>query len=390
MHSRWSKLLWGVLAVVAGFYVARHVLAVVLVEGQRVDLDIVITAAKRFMAQEPVYRLDDLWEHTKPPLLMGLAYPLAALPHFWIRLFWDLVVLLMPPLILKIGLDLFPLDLRPKWNWRATVLTWSLMYPFWYREAELGQYNLFVFFLILAAARLLQSSRSWAGVVAGALAVFSILIKPSQLYLVPWLVLSVRSLPGQRSRWIRAFAGGSVFVIGLACSYVVLHSLQELVSAHREYLSFLSLSTAKHLWRGDNFGLPALLSRLGWGSLALHGAFLPITLGITAAWSWRFRARPFFSLHFSALLMLAFSPMSWRANFGVLLLVAFALGQEFERNRHRVFALAGLMMILLVSRASEYWFGTELLRLFGVAAGPLWLMAGATGCLEWIRRRASV
>ncbi len=48
-----------------------------------------------------------------------------------------------------------------------------------------------------------------------------------------------------------------------------------------------------------------------------------------------------------------------------------------EANLRDWLGWGALGMILIVSKASEYWMGVELTRAFGLVAAPLWLMAGA-------------
>lgn len=113
---------------------------------------------------------------------------------------------------------------------------------------------------------------------------------------------------------------------------------------------------------------------------------MPVTLVMTAISTWALRSKDELALHAATLLMLAFSPMCWKANFGVLLLVTFGLARQVERRPSDGRAWVGLVAMLIVSRASEYWFGVELLQWFGTVAAPLWLMAAALGCLALIRQ----
>ena len=375
-------LFWGFLVAAAGFYLLRHV-SFVLHGGTRGDLDIIILAAKRFVAHEPVYLLSDQSEHTKPPLLMGIAFPLAFLPEGPVRFIWDLVNLALPFLILRSCFE--------RIEWRPWALTWALMYPFWYREAGYGQYNLFIFWLVIVGSRWLRGDRTWLQVAAGALAAITLVIKPTQLYLMPWLALAVLGQPKAGSRLARGLIGGIGMGALLALSYCWLRSPAELIADHREWFEFIPLSAAKHLMGTDNYGLPTLLTRLGWGNSVAGKAFLPITLGVAGATAWGLRQRWLESLEVAALLMLGFSPMCWKANFGLLLTVAYGLAWRIERkpsDRAAWPAWVALFMILVASKASEYWMGVELMRAFGKLAGPLWLMAGAVGVSIWLGRRA--
>jgi Glycosyltransferase family 87 len=377
------RAFWAAVAVVAAFYLLRHA-GFILGGGTRGDLDIIILAAKRFMAHEPVYLLSDPSEHTKPPLLMGIAFPLAFLPEGPVRFFWDLVNLALPFLILRAGLDLVGWQFR----WRPWALAWALMYPFWFREAGYGQYNLFILWLVILGSRWLQGERRWLYLAAGALAALTLVIKPTQLYLMPWLALAALGLPKARLRLGLGVLGGVLMGALLAGSYCGLRSWAELIADHREWFQFIPLSAAKHLLGTDNYGLPTLLTRLGWGEWVAGKSFLPVTLAVAGAAAWGLRRRRLESLEVAVLLMLAFSPMCWKANFGLLLTVAYGLSMRLEAELRDWAAWLGILLILVVSKASEYWMGVEFMREFGRLAGPLWLMAGAVGLLAWLRRQA--
>ena len=389
MYSRWWKFFWGALAVVAGFYVARHILLVILIEGERVDLDILVRAARRFVVGESMYRIDDPFEHTKPPLLMGILFPLASLPQFWVRKIWDLVIFIMPVLILREALLAWGPDLGGRWRWRPVVLTWALMYPFWYRESEYGQFNLFIFWLILVGARWIRGPDRRLQIAAGVLAALTIVIKPTQLYLVPWLAIVALDLPSLRSRLRYAFAGSVLLVVLLALSYFRLRSPAALIDDHLEWLRFVPTTTAKHLMGANNYGLPTLFSRVGLHSWGTSSAFFPITLLMTSVVVWLLRRRRELALDCSVLLMLAFSPMSWRANFGVFVVLAYRLSLRIERSGRDLLAWVGLLCILLFAKASEYWLGVPLMNDFGYVAAPLWLMSVAIYCGHFCRDQPS-
>ena len=91
LNSPRFRTLWRLIFAVAAFYLLRHFTKVLLTDGPRGDLDIVMNAARRWISSEAVYRLSDDSEHTKPPLLMVLAVPLLSFPREWLRVLWDLL-----------------------------------------------------------------------------------------------------------------------------------------------------------------------------------------------------------------------------------------------------------------------------------------------------------
>jgi hypothetical protein len=77
------------------------------------------------------------------------------------------------------------------------------------------------------------------------------------------------------------------------------------------------------------------------------------------------------SLSWSLVLMLAFSPMCWRANFGILVPLVFLLIGLLEQGV-RV-AWVGVLSLFALSRVSPYWLGDAGMITMGQLALPLWL-----------------
>jgi hypothetical protein len=238
-----------------------------------------------------------------------------------------------------------------------------------------------MFWMVLVSARWLRDGATVAGdVAAGALAALTLVMKPTQLYLMPWFAIGMIALPASRAKVVRAFGGGALLLGVLALSYSLVRSPAALIADHREWVQFLQLSTAKHLLGFNNYGLPTLLTRLGLGAVASDALFVPVTLLITAAVAWHLRSNRQQSLDVSQLLLLAFSPMAWKANFGVFIALAYELASSLERNERKAVAMTGVLSILLVAKASEYWLGDALMRNFGAIAAPVWLITIAIFC----------
>ncbi|MFN7684435.1 MAG: hypothetical protein ACK5QT_03370 [Oligoflexia bacterium] len=377
---RLSVVVVGVVFTTALLLMARHLVGLVAVEGPRTDLDIVIQAAARFLSHEPVYRLDDPFEHTKPPLLMGLVFWLPWVPHFWVRLAWDCVVFVMPFLILREGV-LAGWVARPRWGELSLPLAWVVMYPFWYKEAGDCQYNLFIFWLILVSARWLRSSVKALQPGAGALTAVALVLKPTQVFLVPWIVFgAIRAGAKKQLLWFAA--GALALLLALAGVFIFLSSPSELWSSHLEWFEFMRHSTLKHLMGSNNYGLPTLLARMGLGEGGVSPLFTLLGLtvvSVLAGWKSKNRVS---SLEWSVWVMLAFSPMSWISNFGVFLFLALDLSRL---SRSLQLGLLGLICLFLVSRTSEHWLGPVGMEAWGRLAAPLWLTALALVCRGWGR-----
>ena len=367
------RALWLAIATIAAFYLLRHFSKVVLTDGPRGDFDIVMNAARRWVSGEAVYRLSDDSEHTKPPLLMALAVPLLSLPREWLRVLWDLLNFALPFLILR-ELALEAGGLRGRL--RAVAGTVVILAPLWYIEAVYGQYNLLILWMTLLAARWASQSGALSSWASGFCFALTLIIKPTQLFLAPWLL--GRALTTQSSafrRLGRVALGGVLGILMLAAIYMGMSSWGALLADHREWLSFIPQSAAKHVLREDNFGLPTLLVRLGLGEIQASPIFLMVGLALTSWGVWFLRRSSSLSfslsLSWSLVLMLAFSPMCWRANFGILLPLVFLLIGLLEQGV-RV-AWVGVLSLFALSRVSPYWLGDAGMITMGKLALPLWL-----------------
>ena len=323
---------------------------------------------------------------------MPMVLWLSRLPHFWVRLAWDCMVFVMPFLILRETIRLkWTSDWLRTRNWRAWGLAWVVMYPFWYKEAGYGQFNLLNLWLVLIALRWLVNGavespdrrQEWAEVGAGVLVAATLFLKPTQLFLVPAL-MAVGFASGGLWRWIRFVSGMGLLSLVLAVIYAMLSSTHGLIQDHLDWVAFMRISTAKHLMGTNNYGLPTLLVRLGAGAWVAGPRFALFGLSVAALTAWRWRRLPALPRDCAVGWMLAFSPMSWKANFGVCLpLVAWLAQSAVAGERPK--AWLGLLAIFLISRASEYWMGPVVMDAFGSVAAPLSLLALAI----WVRWKNS-
>lgn len=370
--------LWRLVFLIAAFYLLRHFTKAVLTDGPRGDLDIVMNAARRWISGEAVYRLTDDSEHTKPPLLMALSVPLLSLPRIWLRVLWDLLNLALPFLILR---ELTREKGGFRSHWREVSGTVVLLAPLWYIEAVYGQYNLLILWMTLVAARWAIQGGRLLECASGFWFAITLIIKPTQLFLAPWLVVRVLSARDQ-SFWpiLRAIVGGVLAIFALGAIYVAMSSWEALVADHRQWLAFIPQSAAKHVLRDDNFGIPTLLVRLGLGWIQSSPLFVVLGLGLTSALAWRLRRTSLLALSGSLVLMLAFSPMCWRANFGILIPLVFLLFSQVRSGGRLAgahLAWIGVLSIFALSRVSPYWLGDSGMTAMGRVALPLWLAFAA-------------
>ena len=256
---RWKmkKYVSRIILAIGAFLVIQGFLMHAISPGARCDLDILLEAGKRYASNQAVYRLEDLNEHTKPPLLTPLLGMLAALPREPVRIFWDLMNLLLPFVVL--GLWQGVAGTRLRWTdtrlWTAAAGALLLLRGAWRAEMDLGQYNLLTLTLTLAAWRLVRRD-GWT--MAGGLALLSLLLKPTQLFLIPWILLAHPDRPAAGQ--LRRFALGSLILVLLLAGLDALHQpIGKLLEAGSDWLHFLPHSSQKHILRWDNFGIPSVL-----------------------------------------------------------------------------------------------------------------------------------
>lgn len=185
MSSQPRSRFWFILvllAAIAGGY------AVVRVErGGFVDLVAPRNAAARFLAHETLYRPDD--GHYQFKYLPAFA-PLMV-PFIWVskeiaELIWFALMVVIGWAFVRLSLDALP-DRRLS----AQALVWLTLLltgKFIVKELALGQFNLPLALLMLAAVIAAQHGHKfWAGAAVAA----GVFVKPYALVLVPWLAWSL-------------------------------------------------------------------------------------------------------------------------------------------------------------------------------------------------------
>lgn len=319
----------------------------------RPDFEILLRAAQRLSSGEVVYRLTDHAEHTKAPGLTWLMQGFLLMPAWMAKALWDAAewgALLWLARLAGIGFS-------------AGVLGWLLAAGPWWAEMRLGQYNLLLAALSLGVPIWEARSPSRArGLVLGVVCLLVLLLKPTQLILIPFMLSAVVPL----GRWKSVLAGALAFALLLTVGYSLQLGWGAWWSGHVAWLWFLPLSEAKHLLRSDNFGVTTQLVR--WvGEWAPGQMISKGVLGIGLA-----LAMIRVSFIDALFLSVVCSPMAWRQNFSPwFLLLSWSVLQSANLSgwRKAVFWASALGFGLL---------GTDVLgaaraESFGHFGGPLWL-----------------
>jgi len=247
-----------------------------------------------------------------------------------------------------------------------------LSYGPWLAEMRLGQYNLTLAALAIALPMLenCRPGRRW-GFLLGAGVVLEVLMKPTQILMIPWMLSGAwRS----RARLSRIAVGAFALVGLLAWGYSVQFGFDALIRAHRSWIEFLPLSTAKHFLRPDNLGLPTLMARFLDFGPGVSSVLLLLGLAIAVIFSMR---APLGRVQFLVASVLAtiLSPMAWRQNYVVpfLLLNATALAAFLQRSGRERPAVVFVPLLLFQILTTDL-LGVDGYFAFAFHGGPLVLL----------------
>ena len=346
MIARLKPLAWPIVIAVlaATVYTAR-------ISREMVDFEVYRTAADRAIHGEPLYRTaDGHYEFKDLP-----AFALAMAPFAMVRDEVAKVVWFAVSVGLLMALVRWSVSGLPSRHRSPALLTWLtvlFMAKFYAHELTLGQANVMLGALLVAALLAVQIDRP---VVAGVLVGLAAFVKPYALIMVPWLAAGYGAAP--------VLATGSVLGFGLvlpAAAYGWSGNIQLLA----DWWHTVRDSTAPNLTGNDNISFAAMWAKwLGPSALAAALAATTGTLSVgLAILVWRGRrnvAEPEY-LEWALLMVLIplLSPQGWDY---VLLLGTPAVVCMVDRWRSvstgwRVFfgatlALLGLTIFDIMGRA---------------------------------------
>ncbi|NDD91576.1 DUF2029 domain-containing protein [bacterium] len=355
--KKWLR--YGV-TVIAAFYVYRHMALLVFRESGRGDLDILLTAGKRFSDQQAVYLITDYSEHTKPPLLNPILAWLSQAPATWVHTFWDLLLLPLP----FITLVLWCRNLKKKGAFFPTAAAIAVMGPLWFTEAGYGQYNLVLLAITLLSLLWYSDSSSIRQHLAGVLFYFSVILKPTQILYLALFIAPIRAL----RRSILFLSGIATGGLASVAVYLWYRPWPILVSDLAQWKDFISASQTKNIFRTDNYGIPTLLARNGvsWAQspwITFLGLFL-------AFFVWKKIRNRELALALIIVLSIVFSPMAWRQNFVLLLPVAYELAVKLTEDGHDLWSWLGIFSLFTLARFNPHWVSSSAMELWATYCGP--------------------
>jgi hypothetical protein len=245
------------------------------------DFQVYARAASRALAGEPLYRPEDgHWLFKYLPAFAVVAIPIALVPLQVAKPLWFLVSVATLVPLLAMSVSVLPLRRRPVWV--LVVATIVVMGDLYGHELRLGQTNLFLTTAVVAALLAMKGARLRQGpaagrreMIAGALLVVAVVLKPYAVLFLPWLVAG-----RQRLAIIAATIGMLVVLLLPVARYGFESSVQLYVGWWKTVVT----SVEPNLFNIDNVSWLAMYSRW-FGPGALAGALTTLTivaaLGVT-------------------------------------------------------------------------------------------------------------
>ncbi len=236
------------------------------------DFEVYWKAAARAAHAEPLYRTTDgHFQFKYLPAFAVLAIPIGLLPLLAAKFVWFFSSIALLVALVKMAVRL-PVERRKTLRWLVIVTVVSLL-KFYAHELVLGQVN--ILFAVVATGALL-SMKAKREVLAGALVVLAIVIKPYAVLFVPW-VIARRQLPS-----IASACAGLALVLVLPAA---LYGWDGNVTLHREWWRTVTETTAPNLATYDNASLAGMFFRwFGPGELSARVAYGTgvVLLGVAA------------------------------------------------------------------------------------------------------------
>jgi Glycosyltransferase family 87 len=261
-------------------------------------------AAVRALQAEPLYRVEDgHYQFKYLPTFALVMAPFAALDQDAAKMLW--YAILVGLLVALLRWSVVSLPDRRLSQLTLMSITVILMAKFYMHELLLGQTNLLLGALLMAALLAVQRHRP---VTAGSLVGAAVFVKPYALILVPWLLMT--------GGWRAITMAISVVAAGLLLP-VAVYGWSGNLELLRGWLRTVADSTMPNLLGNDNVSIAAMWAKwLGPGSWAtvLTLATLVLTVALVIA-AWRRRrgvaAPEYLECALLMLLIPLVSPQGW-------------------------------------------------------------------------------
>ena len=335
------------------------------------DFEVYWRAGARAARAEPLYRVTDgEYQFKYFPASAVLTIPVGALPLSVARGLWFCALLAALVAVLRLSVRSLPERRIPVGLLLGVQIVGLGQY--YARELVLGQINLLLILVVIAAMLALKAGREAR---AGWLVALAVMVKPYALILVPWLVAR-----GRMQSVVTVAAGMAVAFLLPATMYGLAGS----VALHVDWWRTVSATTAGTVTSHDNVSLAAMYTRWFGATTTAH-AFAVVTavalLGVAGVVFLRRRSVPQpDGLEAGLLIALTplLSPQGWNYVLVVCTPAVVFLANYVERLPRALRVLAvvsivaiGLTLFDLVGRTVYY----TLIRISLVTLGVLVLIA---------------
>jgi len=293
------RLVWPLILVV--FFITIYVIRV---HEEMVDFEVYRTAADRALDAEPLYRQSDgHYQYKYFPAFALVMAPFAVVPDQVARAVWFAVTCGL--LVLFVRWSIIAIPSRRK---TTRAMIWAailLMGKFYASELNLGQTNLLLAVMLMAAYLASETGRGW---LTGVLVGLAIFVKPYALIFIPWLWFA--------AGWTGLGTALATAVVGLAAPALVYGWAGNIQQVY-DWYSTVTQTTAPNLLNHDNASFASTWSKwLGVGPSAMRWAFVSSAVAMaiaSLALIWRRQVERPGYLEFSALLFLIplISPQGW-------------------------------------------------------------------------------
>jgi len=309
------------------------------------DFEVYRVAGGRAAAAEPLYRVEDgHWQFKYLPAFALAIAPLAQLPPIAARGAWFFLSVGLLVLLVNRSLALMPGRRKT-----AAFLVWLIvlaMGKFYVREVGLGQSNLLLAVLVLAAVSCWRSRRE---VAAGALLAAATIVKPYAILFLPYLVA--------RRKWRGVASFTAVMLAALilpAARYGWSGNLGQL----QGWWSVVTMSTAPNLAGQDNVSIAGMYA--AWTGVGPAAGWLSAVTGLAlvlaCAWAILRGSRLAEPDYLDAALLLfvipLLSPQGWDY---VLLVSTPAVMLLVDRNEEFRPLVRGLLAVSLALAGLTFW-----------------------------------
>ena len=213
------------------------------------DFDVCYQGGERIINGETLYRVSDGHLQYKYSPASAVFFSLFTLfPYGVAKYIWYLLELIFLFLSLFISYDILPSKQKKKGI--VLIFSFLVLVKFFGREIELGQVNIFIFFLLIMMVKALLNKNDIKG---GLFLGFSLIFKPYGLVFLPYFILKKRFKP--------IASGFGTVIIGLILP-MIFYGLRGNIVVLKEWQKTLSQSTPGLIDQYDNASIFAFFLKI--------------------------------------------------------------------------------------------------------------------------------